>query len=379
MKKTYDVAAYVWPAYTNDPLSLRFWPQGIGEWESTKDAKPKFEGHMQPRIPLWGYCDEADCRVMEHQIDQAVKHGVNVFIYDWYWYNNAPFLESCLNDGFLKAKNKDKMKFYLMWANHNVNGVWDKEISSGENLMKTIWDAKVNRQEFEKICKRIISKYFTEPNYYKIDNKPVFMFNDLFNLIDGLGGEEQCLDALNWFRLETVCAGFAGLHLQCTLRICEENLVCENLSGIKNDNSFYPKITIDKMQFDSLTHYQLIHFGKIEGNYEDLTNNSIEKMNRMPYNAPYLPHISIGWDNNPRYSKIFRPMIHDATPEKFKKALYWAKSYLDAHPSYPQLVTINSWNEWTEGSYLQPDNFFGYKYLEAVQQVFFNQSENKDF
>ena len=32
--------------------------------------------------------------------------------------------------------------------------------------------------------------------------------------------------------------------------------------------------------------------------------------------------------------------------------------------------TINSWNEWTEGSYLEPDTVHGMGYLEAVKRVF---------
>ena len=58
------------------------------------------------------------------------------------------------------------------------------------------------------------------------------------------------------------------------------------------------------------------------------------------------------------------------TPENVKKAFEEAKAYLDAHPDQPQMVTVNSWNEWTESSYLQPDNINGYGYLEAVHDVF---------
>lgn len=47
-----------------------------------------------------------------------------------------------------------------------------------------------------------------------------------------------------------------------------------------------------------------------------------------------------------------------------------AKEYLDSHQELPPLVTINSWNEWTETSYLQPDNVYGYGYLEAIKKVF---------
>ena len=33
-------------------------------------------------------------------------------------------------------------------------------------------------------------------------------------------------------------------------------------------------------------------------------------------------------------------------------------------------ITINSWNEWTEGTYLEPDDKFGYGYLDALGKVF---------
>ena len=94
-KNNYDVAAYIWPAYTGaDKRANIFWPNGIGEWQTIQNAKPKFEGHDWPRKPLWGYVDEADPKVMEQQIAAAVSHGVNVFIYDWYWYDHRPFLEN---------------------------------------------------------------------------------------------------------------------------------------------------------------------------------------------------------------------------------------------------------------------------------------------
>ena len=125
-----DVGAYIWPAYTGaDNRSRIFWPEGRGEWQSVRSALPKFPGHRLPRVPLLGYQDEADPQVMRQQIDLAADHGVNTFIYDWYWYDGLPYLENCLNDGFLKAENRGRMKFYLMWANHDVNFTWDKRIS----------------------------------------------------------------------------------------------------------------------------------------------------------------------------------------------------------------------------------------------------------
>ena len=80
--------------------------------------------------------------------------------------------------------------------------------------------------------------------------------------------------------------------------------------------------------------------------------------------------MSVGWDNNPRFQG-FRPgIVRDNTPERFEQALRMAKAYADAHPQQPPLITLNSWNEWTETSYLQPDDRYGYGYLEAVRRVF---------
>ena len=150
-KQSYDVAAYVWPSYTGDePRTRMFWPEGYGEWQTVRTATAKYPGHSWPRRPLWGYCNEADPYVMEMQIDAAVDHGVNVFIYDWYWYDGRPFLEQCLNNGFLKARNHDQMKFYLMWANHDVNHSWDKRIAHIEEDI--IWQGAVDRREFEVIA-----------------------------------------------------------------------------------------------------------------------------------------------------------------------------------------------------------------------------------
>ena len=86
--------------------------------------------------------------------------------------------------------------------------------------------------------------------------------------------------------------------------------------------------------------------------------------------------MSIGWDNSPRTNKS--AVTRSNTPENFRKALVHARTYADQHPRQVPLITINSWNEWTETSYLQPDNVNGYGYLEAVKSVFADSLQAKD-
>ena len=361
------MAAYIWPSYTGDePRTRMFWPEGNGEWETVRKATAKFSGHTWPRRPVWGYCNEADPRVMEMQIDAAADHGVNVFIYDWYWYDGRPFLEQCLNNGYLKARNNDRVRFYLMWANHDVTHGWDKRIAHIED--NVIWRGAVDRQEFERIARRLIRKYFTHPSYYTIGSKPVFMIYDLSKLVAGLGGLDETADALAWFRAEAVAAGLPGLHLQLT-SWGADNL---NLSGFDADTIPAASEVIRQLGFDSQSHYQFVHFTNIDRDYADILPDVLKEWTLMEkaYDIPYFPHVSVGWDNNPRF-ETFRPgIVKNNTPAQFQHALELAQNYADRHPNQPPLITINSWNEWTETSYLQPDDLHGYGYLQAVREVF---------
>jgi hypothetical protein len=43
------------------------------------------------------------------------------------------------------------------------------------------------------------------------------------------------------------------------------------------------------------------------------------------------------------------------------------------------LVTINAWNEWTEGSYFEPDTLHGTGHLEQIRDLFGSASSTELF
>ena len=365
--KKYDIAAYICPSYTGDePRTRIFWPEGYGEWQTVKSAKSIYPEQNWPRKPLWGYVNEADPYVMEMEIEAASNHGVNVFIYDWYWFDNRPFLEQCLNNGYLKARNNDKVKFFLMWANHTATTLWDKRTS---HMNIPIWDGAVNRETFNHIVKRTIEMYFSHPSYYKIDGKPVYMLYDIQNLVRGLGDVKNTLDALQYFRDETVKAGFPGLELHLTVR--SPKYRAKMLDDKTDILSF-----INMASFDGVTHYNFVDFAPMNRTYlEILEDVKAEwKCVEETIKAPLYPNVSLGWDATIRFENLKKWLCFENTPKNVQKGFELAKEYVDTHTDMKApLITVNSWNEWTEGSYLHPDDVNGYGYLEAIKKVFWDE------
>ena len=372
--KNYDIAAFVWPSYTGDePRTRIFWPDGIGEWQTVKGMTDKgYEGCRWPRVPLWGYENEADSAVMEKQIDCAVSYGVNVFVYDWYWYDNRPFLENCLNDGFLKAKNNDKMKFCLMWANHDANHLWDKR-NSDKDLSTVIWSGVVTPKIFSEICDRTIEKYFKKGNYYCIDGCPVYMIFDIDNFIRSFGTSDECKKGIEEFRQKTIDAGFKGLHLQF---VHWRNRVFNWLSEEDSQKGVTSSQMYDFLGADSVTSYNWGCSTDLDGEYTDVTENYLNaiKGECENLNIPFYPNISVGWDNNVRFNDFVPGVVVNNTPESFRAACEKIKGFADASIENGVMkapfITVNSWNEWTETSYLEPDDLYGYGYLEEIKKVF---------
>jgi hypothetical protein len=353
----YDVAAYVWPSCHHDErFGDMLWPDGMGEWEIIKKGTPRFEGHYQPKVPLWGYEPDNDPKVMERWIETATSYGVTTFIFDWYWFGDGPFLESSLNDGFLKASNNEKMKFYLMWANHDVKqNYWN--VHKYKDVDTLLWDGAVDLENFKIIVDRVITQYFHKPNYFKIDGKPVFSIFSISNLVEGLGGMDEAAQALDYFREETKKAGFPDLHVQLIG------------FGVPNESAL---ASIKTLGANSVTRY---NWGGPHS--EDYVQWGVESMDKIQQwddalDIPFFTNASIGWDDSPRFPhKGQKDVVHyNKSPEAFASFLQKSKDYCDAHPDDPKLITVFSWNEWIEGGYLLPDMLYGYQHLEAVKKVF---------
>ena len=373
------VAAYYIPNYHVDPRNVREHGPGWTEWQILKVAHPRFPGHDQPRLPLWGYEDEADPRVMEKKIAAAADHGVNCFIFDWYHYNDGPFLERCLEQGYLGANNNDRVKFCCMWANHDWVDLFPAKFSENPYATaKLLYPGAVTADAFDVIIERVVGKYFKHPSHLMVDGCPYFSVYELSKLVAGFGGVPETIDALERFRTATRKAGFRDLHLNA---IVWGNPILPGETKPAN-----PAELIRQLGFDSFSSYVYVHHGypaKFPATgYEELRDGYFKywENDLGQFDLPYIPNVTMGWDPSPRTTQSdnncdtvypFGPVVVDGTPEALKQSLLMTRERMEKRSGKQiPMVTINAWNEWTEGSYLEPDTRHGMGYLEAVREVF---------
>lgn len=368
------VAAYYFPNYhTNDPKNINSKGEGWSEWELVKAARPRFPGHLQPKVPAWGYVDEKDPEVMAEKIEAASENGIDCFIFDWYMYEDGPFLNRCLDEGFLKAENCERIKFGLMWANHDWLDIHPYTRGSEQKLL---YPGKVSPKRFDEICDFVIKEYFTKPNYLKIDGKAYFSVYDVEKFVAGFGSIEGTKAAMDRMREKAVTAGLKGVHW---------NLVAwgNPILPVENAPENIP-VLIKMLGFDSATSYVWIHhtvLPETQTDYNWVRDRYFSHWDKAKaeYGVPYFPNVTMGWDSSPRCDLKsewanagypFMNIIRNNTPENFRTALLMTKDKLLADPKGPRMMNINCWNEWTEGSYLEPDTINGMAYLEAIKSVF---------
>lgn len=370
----YEVAAYYFPSYHPDPRNDKRYGKGWTEWDLVKKARPRFKGHVQPKVPVWGYDDESSPAAMAKRIDAAADHGVTAFIFDWYWHNQGPYLQRALEDGFLEAKNRHRLRFSLMWANHDWISIFPAKAGVKPEVL---YPGTVTPETFLAATDHMIEAYFGQPNYWRIDGKPYISIYELMTLVKGLGGVAKTREALDDFRGRAKAAGLDGLHLNAVVWGIK---VLPNERTVKN-----PAEMLDRLGFDSVTSYCWIHhdypkeFPKTD--YADWAKRSaaLWPKFRDQWRVPYYPNVSMGWDPSPRTTQSdeykhhgypFTSVFVGNTPARFKEALVRVKKFLDERKDGPRIFNINAWNEWTEGSYLEPDTVNGMAYLEAIRDVF---------
>lgn len=367
-------AAYYFGNFHVDPRNEKAHGPHWTEWNLVRAASPRFPGHHQPRVPYWGYEDESDPRVFEKKIAAARSHGLNALIFDWYWYNDGPFLNGALDHGFLKAANNKDLKFAIMWANHDWFDIHPAKLASPPHLQ---FPGGVTRETFDTLSDRLL-QLFQHPSYLRIEGAPYFSIYELYRFVQGMGGAQDAADALNSLRSKAKALGMPNLHINAVTWGVQ---LLPGQSEIRN----LPEL-LERLRVDSTTSYVWMHHARSSSSftteYADIRRQYeiYRDQAATQYGRPYFPNVTVGWDSTPRTCQTdefrigeypFTSVIVNNSPQVFEEALRSARQFAARLlPKGQRLITINSWNEWTEGSYLEPDKEHGTAYLEAIRRVF---------
>lgn len=369
-----SIKKYAWyfPNWHPTPLNDRWHGKNWTEWECVKCARPRFEGHEQPKVPLWGYEDESDPAVFAKKIDTAHKYGIDGFIFDFYWFKEeGPYRRDCLEKGFLGAPNNELCEFSVMWCNHDpIYAHPAAYMHKGNELASGFIDEPF----FIEVTDYCIRHYFPKPNYQRVNGKLFFGFWLMDRLINDLGGLENTARVLNDFRKRAAAAGFE-LHLTTQkskfpgYKQRDKETVLNTAKAIGLDSFFTYGWNSPKPEV-----WPVVPF-------KDFREKAMKDMREESAFSPIPLNftVSLGWDSSPRttqsdmYEDVGYPynaIITGNTPEEIEKAFAGTKALIDEGICTGDFLTVSTWNEWTEGNYLEPDTKYGYAYLEAMKKVF---------
>jgi hypothetical protein len=358
------VAAIYFPSWHDEPRRSATLGPGWTEWELIRNGRPRFEGHYQPIVPEWGFADETDPANLKRSCDAAATAGIDAFLWDWYWYDEQDFLNRPLNETYLSL-DAPAVQFALMWANHDWVDVFP---ARGGAPGDTIWDGEVDRRQFRDVAEIIIERYFTSPHYWKPDGRNWFTIYQLDTLEAGLGGYDQTREALTEFRELSAVSGTGDIHFNTMGGYhahSPEDLARLGIDSV-GEYTWGGRLPLDRgLEIDYAA-------WRIDASRQWKANDE-----RFRPDIGYIPNLTMGWDSTPRVNQDeeleistwpFLPVVTGNSPDEFGKAAEDILHFLDTRDA-PRIMTINAWNEWTEGSYLEPDNRYGMRYLDALKRL----------
>jgi hypothetical protein len=350
------VVAFNFPSWHASPYMEGLFGRGWTEFDTLKGARSLFPGHSMPHFPLWGYYDESDPLWAAREIELASTYGVDAWMIDWYWHDGRQFYQEQLEHGMLKADNRAKLKFAIMWANHDWKNVYP---ARSPDEAAVLLPQTHSFADFEKVINYCAEKYFSQSNYLTIDGSPVFALFDASKVVGQLG-EDGLKRALAIMRERSQKLGFPKIHLQ-----------------VNNGFEKYQE-RLKEFGFDSAALYGTMAWtygARPPGSRIPYGTGASEaigtwKSKREHLDVHYYPTCSAGWDDSPRFGE-FSSIAVNRTPDQFERLVRAARHFI-ADANGEKLIYIAAWNEWTEDSVILPDTYWGYGYLEALKRAVTN-------
>ena len=346
------ILAYYLPQFYPDPHNDEWWGKGSTEWTNTTKAVPQYVGQYQPRLP--GELGFYDLRIQDNirrQVELAQFYGIYGFCFYYYWFNGIRLLDVPF-ENFVSDKTID-FPFCICW----VNETWTKQWNgvSNETLVEVPRTVEVYKNFIHNV-----TCLFNKSNYISVDNKALLVVYRPFEI-------PHPEEVLTYWR--EVVRKECGRELYLLAAINGPKVINEKLhiDGFDALSEFAPGPQMEFMNDikDTKRFVCSEFFGRVYDYKKFVESKSYFKIrNHKLYRA-----VSPMWDNTAR--KVNNSIVLDgATPDLYKQ---WLRDIIvetrNNKNLEDQFIFINAWNEWAEGTYLEPDLKWQYKYLEATKDA----------
>jgi glycosyltransferase involved in cell wall biosynthesis len=341
--------AFYLPQFHPFPENDKWWGKGFTEWTNVTKAKPNFLGHYQPHLPIHnGFYDLRIPEVMIEQAKLAKNYGIYGFNFYYYWFDGKILMHKPF-EILLKHKEID-INFCITWANENWTRRWDgaeHDILMGQNHCD---------EDSIKFIENLY-KYFEDERYIRIDNKPVL----IIYRVDIIPKMKETVEL---WRRKVKEAGFDGIYL-----------ICSQTFGIKSPVPYgfdaameFPPHTAQSAEITKNIDFTNQNFDGKVYDYNQVVSNAVTK--EEPDYKLYRTAM-LSWDNTARKQNASH-IFESFSLLKYKQWISNLASNVynnDKYQDNEKLIFINAWNEWAEGTHLEPDRKYGYGYLESTHSV----------
>ncbi|MDZ4866195.1 MAG: glycoside hydrolase family 99-like domain-containing protein [Alphaproteobacteria bacterium] len=339
--------AFYLPQFHPIPENDIWWGKGFTEWSNVTRARPWFSGHEQPQLPAdLGFYDLRVDEVREEQARLAERYGISGFCYYYYWFNGRKLLERPL-EALLKSE-KPNFPFCICWANESWSRRWDG--SEQEVLMEQVHSPESDRRFIQDII-----PILRDSRYIRVDGAPLLLVYRFTLMPDPVSATET-------WRKACVEAGIGKIHISAVQSFGIEDpriFGCDSATEFPPHGISASEITKDVESLDP-------EFAGKVFDYRDLI--AADEV-RVPPPYQVFPAVMPSWDNTARRGARGH-VFHNATPQAYE---IWLRNAINRSAREPvsgeSIVFINAWNEWAEGTHLEPDKRWGHAFLEATRRA----------
>ncbi|WP_196598422.1 glycoside hydrolase family 99-like domain-containing protein [Pectinatus frisingensis] len=312
------LGAYYYPWYNKD------------QWNNIKHTD----------TPQMGLYNSSDDEQIKRQVDEAQKANINFFLYSWAGVDT-------LSDKLLKTK----LLYDLKNTNMNFAILYESYMSFQLPAGKPLdFDATNKNGDkvgdvFVKDMRYLAETYFSNKHYQKINNEPIVF---IYLVRDFKNSDEYLTKANKYFKEKGIKVYLiADLVYWQAGNSMDWNMLGNNYSAItgynmygddRNSNGYLQDVDSKYNEFQSAANKVGLHF---------------------------VPNVQPGYDDrNLRGAK--RPFIKRDDGDFYKK--YWDIDLKYIDKSAP-IMLLTSFNEWHEGTEIEPSNEYNNKYIELTREL----------